>query len=103
MRTWLLALLAAFAGVAAGVGITVAEFAPAEEIFVVSADSEAIDIDPTAGRRARRHFVYPDTHSLVFFKAVDRVRHKIGRRQYDRFRKRVRLRYHLDLVAVLSH
>lgn len=49
MRTWLLALLAAFAGVAVGVGITVAEFAPAEEIFVVSADSEVIDIDPAAG------------------------------------------------------
>jgi hypothetical protein len=45
MKLWLVILIASLLGVGIGVGITVAEFAPAEELFV-AAEGEGKPIDP---------------------------------------------------------
>lgn len=47
MKAWLVAVIASAAGIAIGTGITVAEFAPAEEVFVISDDPNNSSFAPT--------------------------------------------------------
>jgi hypothetical protein len=49
MKAWLVSVLASAAGVAIGTGITVAEFAPAKEVFVISEDEGTVIMTDASG------------------------------------------------------
>jgi hypothetical protein len=43
MKTWLIILISSLIGAGIGVGITVAEFAPAEEVFKITESETSVD------------------------------------------------------------
>lgn len=48
MKAWLIAVVAAFVGIAIGTGFTIAEFAPAREIFITASAEPSPAADPSA-------------------------------------------------------